>query len=115
MHTETQCVAPITEPDSHDAGSDLVAQVHKNSRRVIEVELERLSRRVPRLEPADMDVIDAVLEDLSESLILHPLRNAPHAAAPLLWRLFGAAEDPCGSCASWQQRLRRRQAPRLRK
>ena len=95
MHTETQCVAPITEPDSHDPGSDLVAQVHKNSRRVIEVELERLSRRVPRLEPADTDVIDAaVLEDLSESLILHPLRNAPHAAAPLLWRLCGAAEDP---------------------
>jgi hypothetical protein len=35
MHTETQCLAPITEPDSHDAGSDLIAQVHKNSRRVI--------------------------------------------------------------------------------
>ena len=94
MHTEIQCVTPITEPDSHDAGSDLIAQVHKNSRRVIEVELKRLSRRVPRLGPAEMDVIDAALEDLSESLILHPLRNAPHAAAQLLWRLFGAAEDP---------------------
>jgi hypothetical protein len=94
MHTETQCVAPITEPDSHDAGPDLVAQVHKNSRRVIEVELKRLSRRVPRLGPADMDVIAAALDDLSESLILRPLRTAPHAAAPLLWRLFSAAEDP---------------------
>jgi len=94
VHAETRCVAAITEPDSHDAGSDLVARVHENSRRVIDVELKRLSRRVPRLGPADLDVIDTALEDLSESLILHPLRNAPHAAAPLLWRLFGAVEDP---------------------
>jgi hypothetical protein len=44
---------------------------------------------------ADLDVVDAALEHLSESLILHRLRNAPQNTAPLLWRLFGTtAESP---------------------
>jgi FtsP/CotA-like multicopper oxidase with cupredoxin domain len=47
------------------------------SRRVIESELQRLSRRVPSLGPADLDVIEAALEDLTECLIRHRLRNAP--------------------------------------
>jgi hypothetical protein len=95
MHTDTPCVAPIAELDSDNPGLDLIAQVHNDSSSVIETELQRLSRRVPRLDPADLDVIDAALESLSESLILHRLRNTPQDTAPLLWRLFGpATEDP---------------------
>ena len=94
MRTGTSSVAPIAVPDSDDPAVDLIAQVHNHSRRVIEAELQRLSRRVPTLGPADLDVIDAALEDLSESLILDRLRNAPRDTAPLLWQLFGtAAED----------------------
>jgi len=47
------------------------------------------------LGPADLDIIAAMLEEISESLILARLRNAPQATAPLLWRLFGTPrEDP---------------------
>lgn len=95
MDTDTPCVAPIAEPDSDGPGLDLIAQVHNHSRSVIKAELQRLSRRVPWLGRADLDVIDAALEDLSESLILHRLRNTPRDTAPLLGRLFGTAtEDP---------------------
>jgi hypothetical protein len=72
---------------------DLIAQVHDHSRSVIEAELQRLCRRVPTLGRADLDVVDAALEHLSESLILHRLRNAPQNTAPLLWRLFGTAAE----------------------
>jgi hypothetical protein len=95
MDTDTPCVAPNAEPDSDNLGLDLIAHVHNHSRSVIEAELQRLSRRVPWLGPAGLDVIDAALEDLSESLILHRLRNAPRDKAPLLRRLFGTAtKDP---------------------
>jgi hypothetical protein len=40
---------------------------------------------------ADLEIIDAALEHLSESLILHRLRNAPQNTAPLLLRLFSPA------------------------
>jgi hypothetical protein len=74
---------------------DLIAQVHNHSRTVIEAELQRLSRRVPTLGLADLDVIDAALEHISESLVLRRLRNVRQDTAPLLWRLFGtAAEGP---------------------
>jgi hypothetical protein len=44
---------------------------------------------------ADLDVIDAALEHISESLVLRRLRNVRQDTAPLLWRLFGtAAEGP---------------------
>jgi hypothetical protein len=52
-----------------------------------------LSRRVSWLRRADLDVIHAALEDLSESLILHRLRNAPRDTTPLLRRLFATATD----------------------
>lgn len=72
---------------------DLIAQVHSHSRRIIESELRRLSRRVPTLGPADLDLIDAALDDLTESLILHRLRNAPRNTVPLLRRLFGTTTE----------------------
>jgi hypothetical protein len=72
---------------------DLVAQVHNHSRRVIEAEVQRLSHRVPSLGTADLEVIDAALEDLLESLILDRLRHAPQDLAPLLWCLFGTPRE----------------------
>lgn len=93
MGTDTSPVAPITVPDSAQPALDLIAQVHNDSRRVIDTELQRLSRRVPTLAPADLDVIDAALDDLSDSLILDRLRNAPHDTAPLLRRLFATTTE----------------------
>jgi hypothetical protein len=83
-----------TAPYAGTAGNprlDPIAQVHNHSRSVIEAELQRLSRRVPTLGCADLEIIDAALEHLSESLILHRLRNAPQNTAPLLLRLFSPA------------------------
>jgi hypothetical protein len=92
---DNQCTAPNAEPDSDAPRLDLIAQVHKHSRSVIEAELQRLCRRIPTLDRADLDVVDSALEHLSESLILHRLRHAPRSTAPLLWHLFGTtAERP---------------------
>ncbi|WP_020574469.1 hypothetical protein [Actinopolymorpha alba] len=62
--------------------------MHKHSRTVIDAELRRLARRAPSLRRSDLDVIDAALEELADSLILVRLRNAPRDTAPLLRRLF---------------------------
>ena len=95
MDTKSPCTAPNAGSDSDNPRLDLIAQVHNHSRTVIEAELQRLSRRVPTLGLADLDVIDAALEHLSESLVLRRLRNVRQDTAPLLWRLFGtAAEGP---------------------
>lgn len=89
MATDPRLAAP--RPASYpDHASDLVAQVHRHSRAVIEAELRRLTRKVSSLGPADLDVIAAMLEELSESLFIARLRSAPQATAPLLWRLFDA-------------------------
>ena len=88
---DNQCTAPNSGPDSDAPRLDLIAQVHNHSRSVIEAELQRLCRRVPTLGRAELDVVDAALEHLSESLILHRLRNAPQNTAPLLLRLFSPA------------------------
>jgi hypothetical protein len=93
MNTDTPCVAPIAVTDPDRPGLELIAQVHNHSRSVIEAELQRLSRRVSWLRRADLDVIHAALEDLSESLILHRLRNAPRDTTPLLRRLFATTTD----------------------
>jgi hypothetical protein len=78
-----------TEPPT----SDLVAQVHDYSRAVIEAELRGLARRVPSLRPDDLDVIEAALDQLAESLFLARLRGLPQPTARLK-RLFGPpAED----------------------
>jgi hypothetical protein len=69
---------------------DVVAHLHNHSRRVIDTELQRLSRRAPSLGPADLEAIDAALQDLSESLILDRLRHAPPDLTPLLRRLFSS-------------------------
>jgi len=90
---DNQCTAPNSGPDSDAPRLDLIAQVHNHSRSVIEAELQRLCRRVPTLDRADLDVVDAALEHLSESLILHRLRHAPGSTAPLLWRLFGTTSE----------------------
>jgi hypothetical protein len=68
--------------------SDLVVQVHHRSRTVIDAEVQRLARRVPSLDRADLAVIDAALEELAECLIIGRLRGAEQDAVPLLKRLF---------------------------
>ena len=94
MASENLRVTPHVDPDSDHSVSDLIAWMHNHSRAIIEAELRRLSRRVPTLAPADLNVIDATLDHLSESLILHRLRNAPRDKAPMLRQLFGtAAQD----------------------
>jgi hypothetical protein len=77
----------------HDLKSSLIAEVHSRNRRVIEAELDRLARRVPTLTCADPDVIDAVLVQLSESLILSGLRNASQDTVPLLKSPLGTLEE----------------------
>jgi hypothetical protein len=86
MATELSCPAG---PCSDDLKSDLVTLVHQHNRAVIDAELHRLARRVPSLSRDDLNVIDAVLEELAESSILAQLRKAPQDAVPLLTRLFG--------------------------
>ncbi len=73
-----------------DLKSNLLALVHRHTRAIIDAELHRLARRAPSLSPADLDVINTVLEELAESAILAPLRNAPWDTALLLTRIFGA-------------------------
>ena len=89
MATDPPLAARRQAPCPDDPTSDLVAQVHSYSRSVIEAELRRLARRAPSLRPDDLDVINAALEELVESLILARLRNAPRSAAPRLRDLFG--------------------------
>lgn len=93
MATRRVSEARIAVPDPEHPEVDLIFQVHNRSRRVIESELRRLSRRVPSLGAADRDVIDAALEELTESLVLRRLRSAPRDTAPLLWRLFGTTTE----------------------
>jgi hypothetical protein len=93
MDANNPSVAPNAGTDSEYPRLDLIAQVHDHSRSVIEAELQRLSRRVATLGRADLDVVGAALEHLSESLILHRLRTAPPDTAPLVWRLFGPATE----------------------
>jgi hypothetical protein len=66
--------------------------VHNYSRAVIEAELHGLARRAPSLRPDDLDVIDAALDKLAESLLLARLRGLPQHTA-LLKRLFDAPSD----------------------
>jgi hypothetical protein len=96
--------SPVRQPTgcSNDSTSNLVALVHRHSRVIIDAELHRLARRSPSLSRGDLNVIDAVLEDLAEALILARLRDAPQNTVPLLTRLFGtpgrrlATEKPNG-------------------
>ncbi|MBE1603309.1 hypothetical protein [Actinopolymorpha pittospori] len=62
--------------------------MHQHSRTVIHAELRRLARRAPSLRRADLDVIDATLEELADSLIIARLRDTPQATASLLRCLF---------------------------
>lgn len=71
-----------------DPSPDLVAQWDDRSRMIIDSELRRLARRVPSLGPDDLLVIDEVLEEVAESLILAPLREAPQDAVPMLRLVF---------------------------
>jgi hypothetical protein len=72
-----------------DPKSNLLVLIHRHTRAIIDAELHRLARRAPSLSPADLEVINTVLEELAESVTLAPLRNAPRETAPLLTRIFG--------------------------
>lgn len=88
MATDPPCSDRHLAPCPDGPKSNLVAQVHRHSRTVIDAELQRLARRVPSLRRTDLAVIEAALEDLADSLILARLRNASQDTAPLLRRLF---------------------------
>jgi hypothetical protein len=87
---EARLSTATLRPD--DPISDLVAQVHDHSRAVIEAELCRLAHRDPSLRPDDLEVIDAALDNLVESLLLARLRSLPQHTARLK-RLFGTARE----------------------
>lgn len=76
-----------------DPESNLLALVHRHVRAVIDAELRRLARRVPSLSPADVGAVDTVLEEVAESVILAPLRNAPRDTALVLTRIFGTGTN----------------------
>ncbi|SCG77224.1 hypothetical protein [Micromonospora inositola] len=82
--------SPDDGPDPNDPTSDLVAQVHHYSRAVTAAELRRLARRNPCLRADDLEVIDAALDELVESLLLARLRGLPQHTTRLK-RLFGTA------------------------
>lgn len=90
MATELARAARQSVGCADDPTSNLLALLHRHSRAVIDAELHRLARRAPSLSPADLAVITSVLEDLAESALLVPLKNAPRDKAPLLTRIFGA-------------------------
>ncbi|SCL34557.1 hypothetical protein GA0070624_5023 [Micromonospora rhizosphaerae] len=92
MATDPLLAARRSAPPADDPTSDLVAQMHNYSRAVIEAELRRLARRAPSLRPNDLDVIDAALDELAESLFLARLRSLPQHTAQLK-RLFGTARE----------------------
>jgi len=94
MAIDPPLAARRSAPCPDDPTSDLVAQVHTYSRAVIEAELRTLARRAPSLRPDDLELIDAALDELVESLLLARLRILPQHTARLR-RLFGTPrEDP---------------------
>ncbi|MBE3015917.1 hypothetical protein IL992_43175 [Microbispora sp. NEAU-D428] len=89
MATDADLAARQPARCADDPTSNLLALVRRHTRAVIDAELHRLARRAPSLSPADLDVIDTALEELADSAILAPLRNAPSDTAFLLMRVFG--------------------------
>jgi hypothetical protein len=77
---------PSGYADDHQ--SDLVALIHRHAREVIDAEMRRLAGRVPSLSPTDLDIVGTALEELADSTILVPLRNARSDTALLLTRIF---------------------------
>lgn len=82
----------LTVARANDLKSELVSQVQQQTRVVIRDELRRLANRAPGLVQADLDVIDAALEELAHSLFIARLRSARPDAVPLLQRLFDSTE-----------------------
>jgi hypothetical protein len=78
----TDPAGPAQQPAAYsdDPRSNLIPLVHRRSRAIIDAELHRLARRVPSLSRDELNVIDAALEHLTESLLLARLRRvaAPH-------------------------------------
>lgn len=72
--------------------STVVARVREHSRAVIDCELGRLGRRAQRLTPDDLEVIDAALDELVETLLLARLRAMPEHA-DRLGSLFVPCDD----------------------
>ncbi|MCW3840366.1 hypothetical protein ONA70_09690 [Micromonospora yasonensis] len=92
MSTDPPPAARRPAPCPDKPTSNLVAQWHNYSRTVIEAELRRLARRAPSLRPKDLEVIDAALDELAESLFLARLRTLPQHTAQLK-RLFGTPTE----------------------
>jgi hypothetical protein len=72
----------------NSAEPELLDRLHHDSRRLIETELRRLSRRVPTLDADDLEVVGEALAELADALLLDRLRRAPSHAAPQLCLLF---------------------------
>ena len=92
MATDPPLAARRSAPCPDDTTSDLVAQVYDYSRAVIEAELRRLARRAPSLGPDDLDLIDAALDELVESLLLARMRSQLRHTARLK-RLFSTPRE----------------------
>lgn len=93
MATDPACPARQPAAHSDDPRSNLIPLVHRRSRAIIDAELHRLARRVPSLSRDELNVIDAALEHLTESLLLARLRRVPHHTAPLLRHLFDTPNE----------------------
>ncbi len=89
MSTDPSRTARQTAGCADDPKSNLLALVDRHTRTILDAELRRLARRAPSLSAADFDAINTVLEELVDSVILDPLRNAPRDEAALLTRIFG--------------------------
>ncbi|MEV5763673.1 hypothetical protein AB0L34_03720 [Micromonospora sp. NPDC052213] len=78
-----------------DLTSNLPALVHRHPWAIIDAELHRLAGRAPSLSPADLALINGVLEDLAASAVLVPREAQTRGKAPLLTRILrrGAAMD----------------------
>lgn len=80
-----------TSMDCAAATSVLTAELRERSATVIGAELRRLAGRAPALSERDLEVVETALAELTERLILAPLRALP-GRADQARRLFGLAE-----------------------
>jgi hypothetical protein len=80
--------AAACDPAFGERATDLVVRLQQRSRTVIDAELKRLARKASSLSQTDLEVVDAALDDIVETLLLARLRAMPQYAARLE-SLFG--------------------------